>query len=298
MRIIIAVIVSVLIALAIFFIAQKNLRGTIVTHTIAKTELFQKGLKFVNALAHKDGAGIYRMFNSTFQKEIGLEQFEGAIERWYGSNSYRSVKFGTVNIMGLSGHITSWISFKDTPESKFVYQYWIKSDGGWKLMWLSGILNYKDFSYGDWDTVAQHAVMQGMFEQAVTDSGLKALFQEFELTKNMVILSRPNCNFCKINLPKHKVLWLTEEEIKSKHHQYGINAYFDFGMIRVMDDIAIGALDIVTIPHANQASARIESPRRKVDFIGGSKTTRRRSISMFFKKVAGKWIFAGYGSKW
>jgi hypothetical protein len=114
----------------------------------------------------------------------------------------------------------------------------------------------------------------------------------------MVILYRPDRNFTKINLPKQKVLWLTEEEIRSKHHHYGINAYFEFGMIRVMDDIAIGALDIVSIPHANQSTSRIESSRRKVDFIGGSKTSRRRSISMFFKKVAGKWIFAGYGSKW
>lgn len=192
--------------------------------------------------------------------------------------------------MGLSGHITSWISFKDTPDSKFIYQYWIKSDSGWKLMWLSGILNYKDFNYGDWDTLAQHEVMQGMFEQAVSDSGLKALFQEFELTKNMVILYRPGCNCTKINLPEQKVLWLTEEEIKSKHHQYGINAYFEFGMIRVMDDIAIGALDIVSITSHKANQSHVTGVKALLN--------RRRSISMFFKKVAGEWIFAGYGSKW
>ena len=282
MRIIIAFTVSVIIALAIFLIAQKNLRGTIATHTLAKTELLQQGLKFVNSLARKDGSYIYRMFNSTFQREISLDRLDGAIEQWYGARSYRGVKFGTVNIVGRSGHITCWISFKDTPDSKFVYQYWIKSDSGWKLMWLSGILNYKDFTYGNSDTIAQHEVMQGMFKQAISDSGLKVIFPGFELTKTMVILYRPERNFTEIKLPKQKVLWLTEDEIKSKYRRLGINAYFDFGMIRVMDDIAIGALDIVSIPRTNQLS----------------KTPRRRSISMFFKKVTGEWVFAGYGNKW
>jgi hypothetical protein len=287
MRIIIALAVSVIIALAIFFIAQKNLRGTIVTHTIAKTELLQYGLRFINALARKDGSSIYHMFNSTFQREISPDQLDAAIERWYGSHLYRGVKFGTVNIVGLSGHITSWISFKDIPDTKFIYQYWIKSDSGWKLMWLSGILNYKDFNYGDWDTVAQHKVMQAMFEQALTDSGLKALFPEFELTKTMVILYRPERNFTEIKLPNQKVLWLTEEEIKNKFRHYGINAYFDFGMIRVMDDIAIGALDIVSITSRKQQGTSLKAL-----------LNRRRSISMFFKKETGKWVFAGYGSKW
>jgi hypothetical protein len=290
MRIIIAVVISILIAMAILFIAQKNLRGTIVTHTIAKTELLQKGLKFINALARKDGEDIYRMFNPTFQREVSLKKLEGAIDGWYCGYSYREVKIGTVNITGLAGHITSWISFKDCHETKFVYQYWVKSDRGWELVWLSGILNYKDFNYGDWDTTAQHEVMQGMFEQAVSDSGLKALFREFELTRNMVILYHPDRNFTKINLPNQKVLWLTEEEIKSKHHQYGINAFFDFGMIRVMDDIAIGALDIVSINSHKGNQSGITGVR--------ALQNRRRSISMFFKKVGGEWVFAGYGNKW
>ena len=282
MRIIIAVAVSVMLALAIFFIAQKNMHNKIAARDLAKVELLQRGLEFINSLVRKDGSHIYQMFNFTFQKKFSPNQLQGAIDHWYAERSYRGVKFGAVNILGLSGHITSWISFKNSPETKLIYQYWIKTDSGWKLMWLTGILNYKDYIYGDSDTIAQHEIMQRMFEEAISDSGIKTVFQQLELTKNLAILYRPQRNFTKIKLPKNRVVWLTQDEIKNEYQRLGINTYFDFGMIRIVDGIALGTLDIVPIPRTKQPPG----------------IRRRRSIVMFFKKVTDDWVFAGYGNKW
>ncbi|MEO0114223.1 MAG: hypothetical protein ABIK93_01955 [candidate division WOR-3 bacterium] len=282
MRIIIALIISLILAVAIFFIAQSNLKSPKSAPIQAKSELLKFGIEFINALAQKDGGRIYRMFNSTFQKEIPLSQLQSAIDRWYEGKSFRGVKFGRVNIFGLSGHITSWVLLKGSKVPKFIYQYWIKTKQGWRLMWLTGILNHRDFVYGVSDTLAQQEIVGLMVEKAVSNLGFEDIFSGVDFTYNIAILHRPGQSDVKINLPHNRVLWLTEEELHSKYNQLKINTYLEFGMVRVMDNIALGALDIIPIPQAR--------PRPEIK--------RRRSISMFFQKENGRWQFAGYGSKW
>jgi hypothetical protein len=282
MRIIIVLIVSVILALTIFLIARSHIRTTFAREVTNEVELAKNGFSFLNALASKDGKRIHQMFNTAFQREISQEKLQEAIDRWYSGQSYKSVKTGFIHTVGLSGHITTWISFRNSPIPKFVYQYWIKTDSGWKLMWLTGILNHQDFVYGDYDTTAQQTIKQLMLEEAISDIGTEKIFPEVKLNNSVTVLRRPDRNSAKIKLPKNQVFWLTQDEIKKNYQRLGINTYFDFGMVRVMDGIALGALDIVPIFSA----------------VPPPKIHRRRSVSMFFKKEAGDWVFAGYGSKW
>lgn len=285
MRVIFALLISILLALAVFFFVQPLMRNKIPARTAAKAELLRLGINFINALAQKDGVRIYRMFNSTFQSEVPMSKLQAAIDRWYGDNSFKGVRFGAVNIFGLSGHITSWVSFQNSFTPKFISQYWIKTDQGWRLMWLSGILNHRDFNYGERDTIAQKEIMQLMLVQAIDDFGTEIIFPEVELSNNLAILIHPDrmrLYRTKIGNFKNRIFWLTQNELEEGYRSLKINTYFDFGMVRVMDEIAIGALDIVPIPSA------VPRPKFK----------RRHSVSMFFKKEAGEWAFAGYGSKW
>jgi len=282
MRVLIVALVSVLIALAIFFIVRSHIQGDFPTPLSGDPELSKYGVKFLKALSRKDGNQIHQMFNATFKKEISQEKVQTAIDRWYEGRTYKNVRTGIVRKVGLAGLITTWISFRNTVGEKFVYQYWLKKNNGWELMWLSGILNHRDFMYGVSDTSAVKKLMQLMMETAVSDSGIEDLFPQIDLVNTLVVLKHPGQNFANINLPKNQFFWLTADELKHNYKRLGINTFFDFGVIRVMDDIALGAIDIVPIDSA------IPCP----------KITRRRSIEMFFKKIENKWVFAGYGSKW
>ena len=282
MRVLIVALVSVLIALAIFFIVRSHIQGNFPTTFSEDPELSKYGRKFLKALSCKDGNQIHQMFNETFQKEISQTKVQNAIDRWYERRTFEHVKIGIVRKVGLAGFITTWISFKKTIGEKFVYQYWIKTDDGLKLMWLSGILNHRDFMYGISDTSTVKKLMQLMMETAVSDSGIEEIFPQIDLVNTLVILRHPAQNFVNINLPKNQSFWLTVDELKNNYKRLGINTFFDFGVIRVMNDIAVGAIDIVPIASA----------------IPPPKITRRRSIEMFFKKIDSKWVFAGYGSKW
>jgi hypothetical protein len=284
MRIIIALLVTLILALVIFFIAQQNIKNTAsnLGSTPAKAELLKLGIDFINALARKDGLVIHRMFNSTFQREIPPQKLQAAIDRWYAGRSFKKVKFGRVNIFGLSGHITSWVLFQNSNVPAFIYQYWIKTDRGWRLMWLTGILNHKEFIYGVSDTIAQKEIVQLMLEKAVSNLGLEKIFPQVDLAYNIAIIHRSGQGDVKINLPHNRIFWLTKEELHSKYNRLKINTYLEFGMVRVMDNIALGALDIIPITSA------LPPPEIK----------RRRSISMFFQKENDKWVFAGYGSMW
>ncbi len=281
MRVLIAVVVGVILALAIFLIVRSNIQGSVPGVSPERNELAKHGYSFLKALAQKDIAKIYRMFNIAFQKEISQEKLEKAINHWFSNDKYKTAKVGTVNISGLSGQITTWISFRKSSEPKFVYQYWINTNSGWRLMWLSGILNHRDFIYGDSDTTAQKEIMQLMIEQAA--AGLvEEIFPGLEIDEVIIVLKQLKRKYAKIILPENRVFWLTEDEIEKRYARFGIDTYFEFGMIRVLDGVAIGALDIVPILSA-------EPP---------PKITRRRSIEMFFKKINNEWVFVDYGSKW
>ncbi|MDH5683895.1 MAG: hypothetical protein OEZ20_05475 [candidate division WOR-3 bacterium] len=282
MRIFILAVVGLILLLAIFLISWRYLQTTYNQNIGARAELLKYETKFLNALAKKDGTKIHRLFNPAFQRKFSKDQVQEALVQWYSDQSYRTAKIGIVNIVGISGHITSWISFRNSPETKFIYQYWINNDSVWQLMWLTGILNHEDFEYGDYDTLAQREIMQLMLEETVSDSGFEKLFQQIDLTNTVVILRQPDRKQFSVRLPKNRVLWLTEDELKENYPFLGINTYLEFGIVRILDGIAIGALDIVPI-HSAKPPPRIQ---------------RRHSVSMLFKKENKSWIFTGYGSIW
>jgi hypothetical protein len=282
MRLLILIAVGIFFMLTVFFISWRYIQYDLPQNSPETNELLKYGKEFLTALSRKDGAKIHQMFIPTFQRKYSIAQVQEVIDKWYSGDSYKKARFGMAKIFNLSGHISAWVSFKKNPDTKFIYQYWIKTDNGWKLMWLTGLLNHREFVYGNFDTTAQRIIMKLMLEEALSTNGFEEIFPEIKLKDVIVILLRPNYHYSEFSLPGKQLLWLTEIEIEGKYEKLGIDTYFDFGMVRVMDDIALGALDIVPIVEA------VPKPKFK----------GRKSISMFFKKKANTWEYAGYGSIW
>ncbi len=233
--------------------------------------------QFTSSCKRKDAKGIYRLFNPTFKKEISEEEFKNYFEDWLRGKRMKRVETKFVHITGLTAQVSTWI-WEDQRNYQYLFANWIKTDSGWRLFWLSPILP-DELRYGDGEIKERKDLLLLAIERALEFGGFKEKFPQFTLPKKIIFLKkgRPEEG---ISLTKkgNKIFWLTGEEIEREKEPPPY--YFDFGAIRILDNIATVYLDIIPI-----------KGEEKFAF-------RQRGLQFQFKKTNRTWQFVGYGAQW
>ncbi|MEO0102178.1 MAG: hypothetical protein ABIK81_00540 [candidate division WOR-3 bacterium] len=240
--------------------------------------LFKSAERFKSLLKKKDGKGIYALFNQTFQKEISEERFLTAFNQWLKGKKVKKVETKFINVTGFTGQVSTWL-WGDEKDYQYLFSSWIKTKKGWYLLWLSPILN-QDFEYGVGELKERRELLRLATEKALGADGFEEIFPEFDLPHSLVFLKKGRLEErVKSSRP---VLWLTLEEIKEKAKYLSLPFYFDFGAIRIIDNLATVYLDIIPIKGEGNQNFR---HTRGLQF-------------QFRRKEDGSWEFVGYGSRW
>lgn len=240
--------------------------------------LFKTAERLKSLLKKKDGKGIYNLFNQTFQREISEERFLAAFNQWLKGKEVKKVETKFINITGFTGQVSTWL-WGDEKGYQYLFSSWIKTEKGWQILWLSSLLN-QDFAYGVGELKERRELLRLAVEKAFGADGFSEIFPEFDPPRSIVFLKKGRLEEkVKSSLP---VLWLTLEEIKEKSNYLSLPLYFDFGAIRIIDNLATVYLDIIPIKGGGNQSFR---HTRGLQF-------------QFRRKENGTWEFVGYGSRW
>lgn len=260
------------------------------------TNLRDRAAAFGAALANRQLERIYQFFNPSFRDELSLHDLDSSIALWLDGRTIRAVRTAHIEIKGLSGLVSSYVSFTEragqpTPGSgrfreinrfrEYIFQYWLKAPGGWQLVWLNKILDPITMDYGRGDTIVGTEIMQLTLEQVVLKGGLREQFNMTDPEGRLILLASP-VRHSRLQLPGIKLEWLTEDSIARLGARAGIGHYLAFQPVRVLRDIAIATLDVIPIAGAGD----------------GTTKRRARSIKLFFTRERGQWRFADYGSRW
>ncbi|MEO0116423.1 MAG: hypothetical protein ABIK97_02640 [candidate division WOR-3 bacterium] len=242
--------------------------------------LFQSAERLKSLLKKKNVKGIYNLFNPTFQREISEERFTTTLAEWLKGKKMRKVETKFTNITGFTGQVSTWV-WEDKKNYLYLFTSWIKTDSGWRLLWLTPILS-QDFEYGRGEVSERRRLLGLAIKEAFSKEGFGDLFLKLNLPRQLVFIKkgRPEEKplLDKSPLP---ILWLTLDEIKKKSQYLPIPFYFDFGAIRIIDNLATVYLDIIPIKNGENQSLR-----------------QPRGLQFQFRRKEGDWEFAGYGSRW
>jgi hypothetical protein len=254
------------------------------------TTLRRRTADFDEAFRNGELAKVYRLFNSDFRNEVTEAQLDSGLNRWLAGRGVRRVLTTHIEVKGLSGLVSSNIYFDEPerkvgpwamPQSEYLFQFWIRTQDGWQLLWLNKVLDPVALDYGHRDTASLQEILQLALNEIVTRTGLEQKFGISSGTAPIVLLSH-GASDRMINLSGRSVLWLSREEIQARQRQLSLAFYIDVQPIRILKHLAIGTFDIIPLPRGNAPAPRT------------------RSIKLFFVREGenGKWEFADYGSKW
>jgi len=286
---VIVLIVGIVLVLGVVLMPPGTI-SSLVTGTQSDTSTLRaRALDFVEAFSAARIDKVYRLFNSDFRNELTEVQLDAGIKSWLAGRRVRRMTITHLEVKGLSGLVSSNLYFDhpDTTvhdskqEQEYLFQYWIRTQDGWQLLWLNKILDPIALDYGHRDTAALQEILQLALEEIVAGTGLERMLGIDVGTAPIVLLSHGASDRA-VSLARHRVLWLTREEIAAQQPKLRIPFYIDVQPIRILKHLAIGTFDVVPLRQS-------ANDRRQV-----------RSIKLFFvrEREGDKWEFADYGSKW
>jgi hypothetical protein len=252
--------------------------------------LRQRAADFDDAFSGGRFDKVYRLFNSDFREELTEAQLDSGLTLWLAGRRVHRLAITHIEVRGLSGLVSSNIYFEapsgaagplTVPKSEFLFQFWIRTQDGWQLLWLNKVLDPIALDYGHRDTASLKEILQLALDEIITRTGLEQKLGIASGTAPIVLLTHGASDRA-ISLAGRKILWLSKDEILVQQKNLRISFYIDVQPIRVLKHLAIGTFDIVSL-----RSGVVD--RRPA-----------RSIKLFFVRESehGKWEFADYGSKW
>ncbi len=278
-RIIFLIIIGLLV---IIYIGTKITAHRIVrmkkAHAQDEYLLMEAGRKLIKGLKENNDSLVYALFNATFIKENNYDSFVSVLTQWRGGRKIKKIKIQKLSVLGRGGHITSWVTF-DNREQKFLYQSWIKSKTGWKILWLSKLLP-QTFAYGidDGEEIKQIKLLA--LKELIPRQGIKRIIVEHPIPETIIIATAKGTPKLYPRLPNYVIREWTPEEIKRYYFKTGALFFLEFATIRILDDIATCYVDIKPLYR--------QIPR----------LTRNRGLQLYFIKENNTWYFDSYGSKW
>ncbi len=232
-----------------------------------------------NALKQKDINKLYNLFNSAFQKEVSFDKFKQSYLDWLGAREYSSMKIQSLRVLGRIGHVSSKLKFKDSPET-FLYQSWIKTSRGWRLVWLNRLLPKEMLHYGESQKYEIQILKQRSLEELFVHDKIRLITRDLQIPKNIFIETKQARSKSFYQLSNFIVNELTKQEIMAQAHKTDAYYYLEFATVRIIDDIASVYIDIhplyANIPRLN----------------------RSRGIQLFFIRNNEGWDFDSPGARW
>lgn len=235
---------------------------------------------FTRALTAGDSRTIFNMFVPQFQEEIGFERFDSALSAWYAGRRIVRARSLVVNITGLGGHVSTWPFFAGRRNYSYLYQSWLFTDQGWKLIWLSRVLN-QSHQYGQSDTMEMGNVVEAALTYLCTPAGLNELRRGLRLPDTVVVVWRLPKKGAPLRLPGRSAVILMPDQLRQGRKIPDVPLYFEIAAVRILGNLATCAVDLVLSPPDEPGR-----PRRSL------------GIQLYLEKKAGNWQIHSRGRKW
>ncbi len=245
-------------------------------------QLLEKSSKFNQALRKSNFLTIYQLFNSTFRKEISYDSFVKAMREWLKDRKIAAVRTRYINPTKYSAIVSIYIYFEKSKDYYYIATNWLNLKDTWRLVWISKILDYNKFNYGNKNKEELKKILKKMIEIAFYENKISKIIPKFRKESYLVILKKERELEHNISFPNMRIKWLTLEEIKKNAYRLKLKYYIDFGTIRIFDNFAKGYIDIIPIIYEFQKNSHF----------------RIRGVEMFFKKENDDWQFIAFGSRW
>jgi hypothetical protein len=235
-------------------------------------QLNQRCQEVARLLAQGNSRTLYDLFVPQFRADIPFARFDSSLKAWYRGGQLKRIKAQLIDVRGLGGHASTWAYFRNEPTYRYVYQNWLYTNSGWRLVWLSNILN-QTMQFGNRDSQATLAVAQAALEHITAPAHLADVAPGLSLP-DTVFVSWPAAGvlFRSAQRPVRTVTPEGEATLPPN-----VPFFFRFGLIRVMDDIATCAVDL-----------RPSGPKRR----------SARSLQLYFDRKGSSWQMNSSGKRW
>jgi hypothetical protein len=242
-------------------------------------ELITEIEKLAQAFKNNDVSAVYYLFNSSFQDESSLAEFSEAFLIWLNQRKFIKMDIQNLRIVGRIGHVSSKLRFSNKTEA-FLYQSWIKTGQGWKIIWLNRLLPHDMLRYGDSHKYDVQLIKQRSLDELFTNKRISLITNELELPEIIFIQTDQERKQPYFSLPDYTVKEVSADEIVSQAQQTEALFWLEFATIRIIDDIASIYIDIHPLYHNIPV------------------LSRTRGIQLFFIQKNGHWDFDSSGASW
>jgi hypothetical protein len=243
-------------------------------------ELALQTERLTEALVGNRSRDIYRMFTPPFAEEHSFARFDSALTRWSRGRRIVRASHKVVEIKGPAGYVSSWLVFDGASDYNYVYQNWLNTPGGWKLVWLSRILD-STFTYGQTDSLEMVRAAEVAIRYVVSKPGLASLKSGFKRPDTVVIIRRNRPGEGNFRLDTLPVFWTTMPEMLQGGHVPRTQFLLSLALVRLMDDMAMVTVDV--IPTARDRDG---------------KPSRRRGLEVYLEQKGNNWRFRDIGKVW
>ncbi|MEO0131453.1 MAG: hypothetical protein ABIK73_00725 [candidate division WOR-3 bacterium] len=246
--------------------------------------LYTKITELSNALIKNTPNAIYNLFNSSFQATVLWDSFLNAYQNWLNNRKIKGIRFTNIKRIGRLGHVSSLIRF-NTNEEKYMYQSWILTQKGWRLVWLTNFLPKTFLRYGEGQKYSIQEIKQLAIKELFENGRIKLITHSLKIPKTIFIKAERSRKQTYYHAPGYTIKELTLPAIKTQAYKTDAFYYVEFATIRIIDDIASIYIDIVPL-------------YREVPGLN-----RRRGLQLFFVNQnypcpEAHWVYEGVGALW
>ena len=243
-------------------------------------ELALQTERLTEDLVGNNSRDIYRVFTPAFSAEHSFASFDSALSRWSRGRRIVRASHKVVEIKGPAGYVSSWLVFEGENDYHYVYQNWLNTAHGWRLVWLSHILD-TTFAYGQTDSIELARAAEVGLRYVVSKPGLARFRSGFAPPDTVVILryNRPGEGDYQVDgIPTY---WTSMSQMVQGAHAPKTQFLLRLALVRLMDEMALVTVDVIPTGRDQEG-----------------KTPRRRGMEVYLERVGGDWRFRDVGKIW
>lgn len=241
--------------------------------------LMKEVKKFNRSLQKNDTRAIYNLFNSSFRNETSFEEFHQAYLVWLNNRKFTEMKIQQVGASERTGFVACMLAFKNKPEA-FLYQSWIKTGSGWKIVWLNRLLPREMLSYGENQVAEIQIIKNRTLHELFNNNLIYLIIGNVETPKEIFIEAVPNHPPVDYVLSNYTIRELPIKDIMKQLPNTDAFFWLEFATVRIIDDIASIYIDIHPMyPNLPGLS-------------------RTKGVQLYFIKQDNYWHFDSPGSHW
>ena len=243
-------------------------------------ELALHAERLTEAIVANRPRDVYRTFTPAFAAEHSFASFDSALAHWYGARRIIRASHRVVEIKGPAGYVSSWFVFEGERDYNYIYQNWLNTSEGWRLVWLSRVLD-TSFSYGQTDSLELVKAAEAGLRYVLSKPGLDRLRTRFRRPDTVVMLRFGRPGEGEFRLDSLPVYWTTLAQMKQGTHVPKVQFLLNLALVRLMGDVALVVVDVT--PTGRDALGRAK---------------RRRGIEVYLERAGNDWRFRDVGKVW